>query len=589
MPADPLLFVSYSRRDYYFAESLTFHLLRAGVQAWMDVKDLRPGNDWERDLERALDAATTLLLVVSPQALESERVRVEWQRALRRGCRVVVARFRNATLPAELRACEAIDFRGAFGGALRALTALLAADAKRGGASSPSATRGLPLPPWVVVMTLALAIPIVGYFLGASWDVSADTEYRTLVLLVLPFGALGLVWFFCVAFLRRRMGMTRLALCLSCLALVFALPTLGYFFRGLAHLANDEVAARFSEHWRLGILFLTVPIAGLAILVLVRPEDLLRWTPTGKAWASYRIGHVADAAFARAELASQFADVKAFTLTHDPADAPMAQRLREELNALGASEASRRDNASTSVLLLTNRTQSAWIDAQTEHLRGEGLTVIGTGIDLPPSLDWLWRRQWIDFRRWDMRRSDRALALPQVPDAVTQTRLPAVVARTQHVLCALAALVYAIAGAMSDDNPQPDDASAAGLLAMLTFAAALWWGWIAHRLVKRSWTVAQLLRAGMIACAVTVIVVALDWSVLPGGKLTPGRVFIAFVLLVGAWIWLWRERPRLAFWLPQEELARAAKRSALGKYRDWSTLIWLLVYALLWIAVFGLA
>jgi len=44
----------------------------------MDVKDLKPGDDWERDLENALDAASTLLLVASPPAIESERVRAEW-------------------------------------------------------------------------------------------------------------------------------------------------------------------------------------------------------------------------------------------------------------------------------------------------------------------------------------------------------------------------------------------------------------------------------------------------------------------------------------------------------------------------------
>src|SRR6266508_797781 len=79
------------------------------------------------------------------------------------------------------------------------------------------------------------------------------------------------------------MDMTRLALCLLCLAIVFALPTLGYFFSGLSFLATDDVAVTFSRHWRLGVLFLATPIVGLCILLLVRPEDLLRWTPIGDA------------------------------------------------------------------------------------------------------------------------------------------------------------------------------------------------------------------------------------------------------------------------------------------------------------------
>jgi hypothetical protein len=48
------LFISYSRKDYYFAESLAFHLLKRGVPAWLDVKDLSPGGFWERDLQAGM-------------------------------------------------------------------------------------------------------------------------------------------------------------------------------------------------------------------------------------------------------------------------------------------------------------------------------------------------------------------------------------------------------------------------------------------------------------------------------------------------------------------------------------------------------
>ena len=416
MASESSIFISYSRKDYYFAESLAFHLLRAGLTAWRDVKDLKPGNDWERDLENALAVASTLLLVESPHSIDSERVRDEWQRALRRNCRVIVVRFRKATLPPELQTCEVVDFRGAFDRGLRMLISHFAADAM--GARPSRAPVSWPaLPPWVIVMTLILAIPTLGYFAAASWEIAPDTEYRLLILAFAPFGALGLAWFFCFAFLRRRMGMTRLALCLLCLAVIFALPMLGYFFRNLSFLATDDVATMFSRHWRLGILLVAVPVAGLGILLLARPGDLLRWTPTGKAWATYRIGHVANAVFGRAELAFQFEQITKFALAHDPVDEPMAQRLREQLLALGGSEAAALGDKVTPVVLLTNRTRLIWIDTHTEEMRARGVTVVGTGIDLPPNLEWLWRRQWIDFRRWDVRKADRALALPQVPDA----------------------------------------------------------------------------------------------------------------------------------------------------------------------------
>ncbi len=589
MPPAPPVFVSYSRKDYYFAESLTFHLLQSGVQAWMDVKDLIPGGDWERDLDSALDSASALVLVVSPSAMASERVRAEWQRALARGCRIVLAQFRTATIPPELAACETADFRGRFAPSLRVLTSYLATNAPRA-ATKPAAKALLPLPPWVLAMTLALAIPTIGYFLGATWEMPPDSDYRTLTLIAAPFGALALVWFFCVAFVRRRMGMTRLLLCLACLAVVFALPALAHSVPALSVLATPDVAARFDRHLALGLVFLAVPIAGLGVLLLVRPEDLLRWTPTGRAWLAYRIGNVAGAAFVRAELASRFAQVGPFELVHDPVDAPMAQRLREQLTALGNREAAPAAASSIRVLLLTNRTQLPFIEAHTARLQRDVLTVIGSGIDVAPVLDWLWRRQWVDFRRWDVRRGDRARALPQVPEAVTQTRLPAPVARVHHVLCAVAALVFTVAGAVSpDENAQSSDDLARQYLGVATFAVSVAWALIAHWMVKRSRTGAALLRVGTGAAVATAVVLAIDMAVLPNEKFSLGGMAVAVALLAMGCAWLLRARHAAEFWLPQEKLTKALARSALGRYRDWNTLLWVFAYAFVFMAIFGFA
>jgi isopentenyl diphosphate isomerase/L-lactate dehydrogenase-like FMN-dependent dehydrogenase len=73
MPVEAPSFLSYSRKDYYFAESLAFHLMRQGVPVWLDVRDLEPGKDWERELEDALDAAPTVVLVAPPDSMKSPR------------------------------------------------------------------------------------------------------------------------------------------------------------------------------------------------------------------------------------------------------------------------------------------------------------------------------------------------------------------------------------------------------------------------------------------------------------------------------------------------------------------------------------
>jgi hypothetical protein len=455
MPVEAPSFLSYSRKDYYFAESLAFHLMRQGVPVWLDVRDLEPGKDWERGLEEALDAATTVVLVASPDSMESPNVRNEWQRALRHGKRIVLARFRGAKIPAELEQCESVDFRLPFGRALRTLVAYLAPATPAAGARKTVGTGSswIGLPPWVALMGVMLAIPSLAYLLLGDWEPDPSANMPAAVhWALIPTMALLLLWFLCITFLRRRMGMTRLAICLVCLTSVFAIPLVLFGLLGetAARGYEESVIQMVRDHWRAGLALTAIPLAGLVVLVLVRPEDLLRWAPTGTAWPVYRVGHVADAVFDRAELGAQFGQVRRFFILHDPADAPMAQRLGQQLAASGATEVAADADGATTVLLLTSRTRTAWLDQQTARLPEALLTVVGSAIRLPDSLERLWRRQWIDFRGWDLRRVDREKALPQVPEAVTQPRFPGAVNRVHQMLCALGALLFVLRARLQD-------------------------------------------------------------------------------------------------------------------------------------------
>src|SRR5271165_5152703 len=125
MDSNAPLFLSYSRKDYYFAESVAFHLIKRGVPSWLDVKDLTPGEYWERDLQAALDRAPCVVLIASPESLKSPHVRTEIERARAQGKRIVAAWFRGSDR-AVLQGCEWIDFRRPFAPALDELIALLA-------------------------------------------------------------------------------------------------------------------------------------------------------------------------------------------------------------------------------------------------------------------------------------------------------------------------------------------------------------------------------------------------------------------------------------------------------------------------------
>jgi len=580
-------FVSYSRKDYYFAESLAFHLLRQGVPVWLDVRDLEPGKDWERSLEEALDAATTVVLVASPDSMGSPHVRDEWERALRQGKRIVIARVRRARIPDELLASEIVDFRRAFGRALRALVATLHAAAGGPHVAARQGPAWIGVPPWIALMALTLAIPSLAFISFADWNPDPSLKAPDLVqLAMIPVLAVLVLWFLCLAFLRRRMGMTRLAITLVVLAGAFATPLTLFGLLGETKGGGyDESIVRIvRDHWRAGLVLVAIPLTGLLVLLLVRPEDLLRWTPTGAAWPMYRIGHVADAAFSRADLGTQFSNVKRFSVLHDPVDAPLAERLREQLAGRGSTEVSAGGDDATAVLLLSSRTRMVWLNQQLARLPDNMLTLVASAISLPESLEQLWRRQWIDFRGWDARRADRAKALPQVPEAVTQARFPAAVKRVHHVLCILGALLFVLAGKMGDYLGPNADPNVGQIAAAL---GALWWGLLARRLLRRTRTESIFARDCMIGWGVTVIGAGLCGYAIATHEATIARPLLIAAVLIAAFVWLARERKAVAFWFPREDGKREKKEQSLTPGRNWRTLGVFTVYLFVWFVMLG--
>ena len=233
------VFISYSRKDYYFAESLAVHLFRRGVPAWLDVKDLTPGNSWEQQLDDALDRASAVVVVASPGSLTRLNVRKEWERARKNGKRIIVAHFRGSEIPEELAGCEAVDFRGAFGPALKSLATSLEQTSRAGTTGRSGSFR---LPPWVGAMLVLLSISLAVSSALADWGSGWAVLFAPALLV-------GFAWFFCYSFLRRRMGMTRLFVCLGVFTTMDVVPLTLSLLGDRARLAsfspNMVSAARF--------------------------------------------------------------------------------------------------------------------------------------------------------------------------------------------------------------------------------------------------------------------------------------------------------------------------------------------------------
>ena len=580
----PDVFISYSRKDFYFAESLAFHLAAAGFPNWLDANHLTPGGEWAEEINRALDEAQTIVLVATPHSLRSPYVEREWKRALDQGDRLIVALFRSSKLPSELNAVRVVDFRGRFGAALRRLTDLLGKRDDR----SPPLTKTSPLPrrpPWVALMTFMLAtvflFPMIVFGNWQDLDLRKETiGLRIFAWIMLPF-FFGLVaWHACFAFLWRRMGMKRLLMTLLLFTGLF-----GFYFIGRTGWIPAVAALSAGMHYQ-GISNLMlggivgVGCVALAVLLLLRPEDLLRWCPTGKAWDAYRRERVMKIP----DLPTRFAGLGKFQLLHDAEDAPAAARLRSEMTGLGAKEAP----DGTQVILLTNRTTTEWLGLQSGLLQKGALTVIGSAIGLPESLHWLWRRHWIDLRRWDATRRQKN-PVPAVPEGMTRLRLPGVVCRNEHLLCAAAGLLVVLANVASPEGTSNSESLSPreGFETILTIAGVFWIV-VAWRLIHRTLTERRYRQWVGICSSLTLPLAAGGFYFFDSLGHNVWRALPAIVFVVALPLLLRWQTARLAFWFPASPSPGAKTAHRLNAPRKWDALLWTFFYMALWMVLLGL-
>jgi hypothetical protein len=75
-------FISYSWEDREFATRLYDDLEQSGVQSWLDNKQIKIGDSWERVIDKAVQAHDKVLLILSRASVSSSWVRLEVRKAL---------------------------------------------------------------------------------------------------------------------------------------------------------------------------------------------------------------------------------------------------------------------------------------------------------------------------------------------------------------------------------------------------------------------------------------------------------------------------------------------------------------------------
>ena len=87
--------MSYARKDSQFALRLAQDLHEAGADLWMDLRDIKGGERWDRSIEDALAKCPRLLVVLSPAAVKSNNVVDEVSYALEREFDLITVKNRH--------------------------------------------------------------------------------------------------------------------------------------------------------------------------------------------------------------------------------------------------------------------------------------------------------------------------------------------------------------------------------------------------------------------------------------------------------------------------------------------------------------
>lgn len=125
------IFVSYARADgSEFAASLVAALEAAGFDPFLDRQDIVPGEPWEDRLSRLLQEADTLVYVITPASIRSERCSWEIDQARKLAKRiipVVASEVAVEDMPASLQRLNLVFFTRdlSFGQALKQLSEAL--------------------------------------------------------------------------------------------------------------------------------------------------------------------------------------------------------------------------------------------------------------------------------------------------------------------------------------------------------------------------------------------------------------------------------------------------------------------------------
>ena len=104
------IFISYHHEDGDFAYYLRMKLKENSFEIWMSDAARTCGDDWRAEIDHAIDTASALVLLMTPDAKASDYVTYEWAFAIGKGVRVVPILLKETELHPRLELLHYLDF-----------------------------------------------------------------------------------------------------------------------------------------------------------------------------------------------------------------------------------------------------------------------------------------------------------------------------------------------------------------------------------------------------------------------------------------------------------------------------------------------
>lgn len=350
----PNVFMSYSRREAPFVDSLVNDLEKNDFKVWLDYRSLIPGTPWAGQIDKGVAEADVIVLVVSKASIKSEYVGSEWKQVIgMKDKRIILAIFETVDLPPELQDKEWVEFRGSYKRGLKELMRQVQAEEAE---EFPAPEKGFKAPRrvWAAIFW-SIVLGVLS--LWSLW-----TVLFPLVFIQLPYRVY-----------KRNYNFIQVR------AMLVLFPIVAWYSEAM-FLASRSTQVSPDGWWRLRLIVISI----LILYWLIHTKDLQRW---GKPVASRpKFGNLY-----RPKIKEPIPT--RFYVDYAPEDRKIAKEFIQTMAKYGHPLAETAEEAEIVLVIISSYKHSTVVDPETTPVIP---VILQMNNEIAPNLQ---RVQWIDFRR----------------------------------------------------------------------------------------------------------------------------------------------------------------------------------------------